>query len=317
MSLIRVAVIGGGATPEHEVGRASARSVMGALAPDRYRPIGFTIASDGAWLNASDEAYPSFAAAMADLHSCEVAFPAVHGAPGEDGALAALFELAGMPYVGCDLAAGALAMDKQATKLIATSIDIATAPGTAVHSVDDVVDLALPVVVKPQSAGSSVGVSWVSEPTELQPAVNAALRVGAPALVESAIVGREVDIGVLEDADGQLAVGAPLEIVVADGVFDNVEKYDGSAQFVIPAPLTDDESAELTGAATRLFRALGCTGMARVDFFLTPDGPVLNEVNTMPGLTEHSQYPRMFAAAGISYPDLLDRLITTALHRHT
>lgn len=316
MSLIRVAVIGGGATPEHEVGRASARSVMGALAPDRYRPIGFTIAGDGTWLNASDEPYPSFAAAMADLRSCEVAFAAVHGAPGEDGALAALFELAGMPYVGCGVAAGAIAMDKQATKLIANSIDIATAPGAVVHSVDDVVDLAPPVVVKPRSAGSSVGVSWVSGPTELQAAITAALRVGAPALVESAILGREIDIGILEGADGQLAMGAPLEIV-ADGVFDNAEKYDGSARFVIPAPLTDDEAAELTGAATRVFRALGCAGLARVDFFLTPDGPVLNEVNTMPGLTEHSQYPRMFAAAGVSYPQLLDRLITTALQRHT
>ncbi|WGX96658.1 D-alanine--D-alanine ligase [Nocardioides sp. L-11A] len=309
----RVAVIGGGANCEHDVSLASAASVAGALDPATYDVVSLTIGRDGTWRDRGLRPIGLSGAAQV-LRGCDVVFPVVHGPRGEDGALAALCELAGLPYVGSGIRPGALAMDKWATKLVAQAVGIATAPGvlvtpaTAAHR-----RWTHPVVVKPVAAGSSQGVSRVDVPEALAPALEAAFALDDRVLVEDLVVGREVDVAVLRRADGSLFVPPALEIVT-DGIFDYDAKYGGHADFRIPAALADTDAKALQDAATGVFEALGCAGVARVDFFLTEAGPVLNEVNTMPGMTEHSQAPRMFAAAGMTYPDLLDELVRGA-HR--
>jgi len=310
----RVAVIGGGQNCEHDVSLASAAAVRDALDPAEYQPVPLTIGTDGIWhgpdaLGATPSA--SLAAAMEILGTCAVVLPLVHGPRGEDGALAALCELAGIPCVGSPLRAGALAMDKWATKLVAEAVGVLTAPGQLVTTPGSVL-FDGPVVVKPVAAGSSFGVQLVEREADLDPAVAAALELDDRVLVEEVVHGREIDVAILDDLDGR-RVGPPLEILVGEGLFDTATKYDGSASFVLPAELTATEHKELADSALRVYEALGCRGVARVDFFLTAEGPVLNEVNTMPGMTAASQVPKMFAAAGLSYSDFLDRLIRSAL----
>jgi D-alanine-D-alanine ligase len=309
----RVAVIGGGQSCEHEVSLASAAGVSGALDPTAYEVVPLTIGRDGTWRDRGQR--PMGLSGVAQiLRGCQVAFPLVHGPHGEDGTLAALCELAGLPYVGSGVGAGALAMDKWATKLVANALGIATAPGRLVTvATAELETWTAPVVVKPVAAGSSRGVSLVRDVEAFGPALDAALSLDSRALVEDVVVGREIDLAVLRRADGSLVAAPALEIVT-DGVFDYDAKYGGHADFRVPAMLEDREAKALEDAALAVYGALGCSGVARVDFFLTEDGPVLNEVNTTPGMTEHSQVPRMFAAAGLPYPDLLDELVRGA-HR--
>jgi len=303
---LRVAVIGGGQNCEHDVSLASAAGVAAALDPSSYDVVRLTVTRSGDWLDADGRSL-GLAGGVAELQACDVVLPIVHGPHGEDGSLAALCELAGVPYVGSGVGAGALAMDKWATKLVAGTVGIATAPGRLLTR-SAPVEWASACVVKPVAAGSSHGVSLVREPADLEPALAAAFALDERVLVEELLVGREIDIAVLERADGSRLVGPPLEIV-AEGLFDTETKYDGSARFLLPAPLTDTELKELEDAALRMYDALGCRGVARIDFFLTERGWVLNEVNTMPGLTEQSQVPKMFAAIGLSYSALLDELV--------
>ncbi|MBZ5740403.1 D-alanine--D-alanine ligase family protein [Nocardioides mangrovi] len=309
----RVAVVGGGQNCEHEVSLASAAAVAAALDPATYEVVPLTIGRDGTWRDRGLRPIGLSGAAHV-LHGCDVVFPVVHGPRGEDGALAALCELAGLPYVGSGIRTGALAMDKWATKLVAQDLGLAVAPGhlvtaaTAEHE-----RWTHPVVVKPVAAGSSKGVSLVRSGDALRPALDAALALDDRALVEDVVAGREIDVAVLRSADGTLVVAPALEIV-ADGLFDYDAKYGGHADFRLPARLDDVDAKALEQAALATYDALGCAGVARVDFFLTAEGPVLNEVNTMPGMTEHSQVPRMFAAAGLTYPALLDELVRGA-HR--
>lgn len=305
----RVAVIGGGQSCEHEVSLASAASVADALDPASYDVVRLTIGRDGRW--SDDVGEIGLAAAVSLLQSCDVVLPVVHGPRGEDGTLAALCELAGVPYVGSGVRAGALAMDKWATKLVAEAVGIRTAPGALVTR-QDTVGWHGPVVVKPVAAGSSHGVRLVHDPAALAPALAAAFALDDRVLVEELVVGREIDLAVLRRPDGSLSVGPALEIVV-DELFDTATKYDGSADFRLPATLDDVERKELELAALTMYDALGCGGVARIDFFLTDTGPVLNEVNTMPGMTEQSQVPKIFAAAGLAYPALLDLLVQAAL----
>jgi D-alanine-D-alanine ligase len=205
-------------------------------------------------------------------------------------------------------------MDKWATKLVAREIGIATAPGRLVTCrTAPVGSWTGPVVVKPVAAGSSRGVTLVREPEALGPALDAALALGPRALVEDVVVGREIDVAVLRRADGSLMISPALEIVT-DGLFDYDTKYGGRADFRVPAPLDGADAKALEDAARAMFEALDCSGVARVDFFLTEDGPVLIEVNTTPGMTGSSQVPRMFGAAGLAYADLLDDLVRGA-HR--
>ncbi|HTN54880.1 MAG TPA: ATP-grasp domain-containing protein, partial [Microbacterium sp.] len=224
--------------------------------------------------------------------------------------------LAGIPVVGSGLRAGAIGMDKWATKLVADAVGIRTARGRLVGRADiGEVEFEEPVVVKPVAAGSSFGVSLVTDAAELRDALHLAVRFDERILIEEVVHGREIDVAVLCDVGGVRWAAPPLEIRTAGdaGLFDTTAKYDGSAHFIVPADLTRTQRAALTAAALRMFDALGCAGVARVDFFLTDDGVVLNEVNTMPGLTDRSQVPRMFAAAGVGYGELVSRLVRAAL----
>ena len=314
---VRVVVIGGGQNCEHEVSLATAASVVAALDPDRYDVVALTIGADGRWCDRLGVPLAGgLAAALAIIVTGDVVFPAVHGPHGEDGTLAALCELAQVPYVGSGVRAGALAMDKWATKLVAERLGVRTASGVLVTSatLSSAESARTPAVVKPVQGGSSHGVSRVDRPDQLAEALRVALELDDRVLVEEMVCGREIDIAVVELADGSRLVGPPLEIVVGAGsVFDTQQKYDGSADFRLPACVSPLEHARLREAATALFEALGCAGVARFDFFLTDGGLVLNEVNTMPGLTEQSQVPKMFASVGLPYDALLDTLLESAL----
>ena len=311
----RVAVIGGGQNCEHDVSLASAAAVAAALATGAYDVVRLTIDPEGIWRDGEQRPI-GLAGAVHVLRTCAVALPVLHGPRGEDGTVAALCDLAGVPYVGSGVGAGALAMDKWATKLVARGLGVAVAddvlltPATAPAHV-----FTHPVVVKPVAAGSSHGVTLVRRAEELAPALAAALALDDRVLVEEVVTGREVDVAVLGRPDGTRVVAPALEIVT-DGIFDHATKYDGSADFRIPATLTQTERKALEQAAVGMYDALGCGGVARIDFFVTADGPVLNEVNTMPGFTEQSQVPKMFAAAGTSYADLLELLVHDVLHQH-
>lgn len=305
----RVAVIGGGDNAEHEVSLASAAAVRAHL-PARYEVVALTIPRGGGWCDGDGSALDA-GTAMALLAGCDVVFPAVHGAGGEDGALAALCGLLGVPCVGSPPAAGATAMDKHLTRLVASTAGVRVAAGALVTEASAYTWEGA-VVVKPARAGSSRGVSLVERPEDLERALKEAFAYDDRVLVEHVVHGREIDVAVLGSADGTRRVAPPLEIV-GPGVFDYDTKYGGTADLRVPADLTPAERAALSTAALTMYDALGCRGLARIDFFLTADGPVLLEVNTMPGLTEHSQAPRMFAADGLPYADLLDLMVRDAL----
>jgi D-alanine-D-alanine ligase len=308
----RVAVIGGGQNSEHEVSLASAAAVARALNPVVHDVVRLTIDPEGVWRDGEQRPI-GLAGAVHVLRTCSVAMPVLHGPRGEDGTVAALCDLAGVPLVGSGVRAGALAMDKWATKLVARSLGIGVAAdalltpaGAAAYAFTH------PVVVKPVAAGSSHGVTLVRDADGLAAALAAAFALDDRVLVEDVVVGREIDVAVLGRPGGERVVAPTLEIVV-DGIFATAAKYDGSADFQIPASVTDAERKDLEDAAVAVYDALGCAGVARVDFFLTESGPVLNEVNTMPGFTEQSQVPKMFAAAGTSYAALVDLLVRDAL----
>jgi D-alanine-D-alanine ligase len=313
MNPLRVAVIGGGTSCEHDVSLSSAKAAGEALVAAGHDVVPLTIGLDGTWLDGAGRQI-GLAGAVEVLRDCQVAVPMLHGPGGEDGTISALCDLADIPYAASGLGASAIAMDKWATKLVAEAIGVATAPGRLVTRANaDAVAFTRPVVVKPVAAGSSHGVSMVRDASQLAAALDAAFAVDDRVLVEDVVVGREIDLAVFGRADGSRTVPPALEIVVPEtGIFDLDSKYDGSAVFHIPAPVSDGDREALERAAVAVYDALGCAGVARVDFFLTDQGPVLNEINTIPGFTEHSQVPRMFAAAGTSYPELLDAMVREA-----
>ena len=310
----RIAVIGGGANDEHEVSLASAAAVVRAVRALGATAVPLTIDPTGAWHHTCG-APISAAEAVAELTACDAAFPVLHGVHGEDGAAAGLLTMIGVPVVGSPVRAGALGIDKWVTGTIARALGISTAPGVILRAGDPVttIPLAAPVVVKPNTGGSSNGVSVVRSDTDYAAAVATARAAGSDVLIERFVTGREVDIAVFRDAHGQLRNGATLEIAVADGeLFDRDQKYDGTAQFTLPARITPDEHDAVVAAAHTLYRTLGCSGVARFDFFITDDGVVLNEVNTAPGFTEQSQVPQMFAAVGLPYVELVRELLAAA-----
>lgn len=316
---LRVAVVGGGTSCEHEISLGSAAGIAAALDASRFEAVPLTIGLDGRWGNPAPFAETTAASlvhAVGVLASCDVVIPAVHGPGGEDGTLAALCALAGIPCAGSGVGAGALAMDKWATKLVAEAVGVRVAPGRLDDPSGVPVTWTGPVVVKPVAAGSSHGVTLVRDPAELAAALDTARALDPRVLVEELLIGREIDIAVLRRADGSLRLSPPLEIhQPVGGVFGTTEKYDGSARFEVPASLTPGQRTALEDAAMRIFEALDCDGVARVDFFLTANGWVLNEVNTFPGMTAHSQVPLMFAADGLDYADLLTELVDGTLTR--
>lgn len=259
----------------------------------------------------------------------DVVFPILHGPFGEDGTVQGLLELAGLPFVGSGVLASALGMDKHFTKTVLRQAGIAVAPWHTVTArswatepaatVAAVEALGLPVFVKPARAGSSVGVSKVASLDQLAHAMVTALAEDNKVLIEATLVGREVEIGVLGARPGHQPRASVAGEVVVSGrdFYDFDAKYMGAdgIELVCPAALSESELAEMKSLAVRTFEAIGCEGLARVDFFLTADGFVVNEINTMPGFTPISMFPTCWLNSGLSYPELIDELIDVALAR--
>ena len=274
------------------------------------------------------------AAVGAVLASVDVVFPVLHGPYGEDGTVQGLLELAGVPYVGAGVLSSAAGMDKEFTKklLVAEGLPIGAyavlrpgQPDNPALDVDERERLGLPVFVKPARGGSSIGVSRVRHWDELPAAIADARRHDPKVIIEAEVAGRELECGVLEFPDGTVRGSTVGEIRVAgvrgreDSFYDFATKYldSAAAELDVPAKIDDDAADAVRRLAVRAFAALDCQGLARVDFFLTDDGPVVNEVNTMPGFTTISMYPRMWAASGVDYSTLLTTMIETALARGT
>lgn len=318
-----VLVIGGGPGPEHDVSMASAASACAHLDPDRYAARLLTIGTDGLWYEGREaEQGVGVEAAARVIGSADVVLPLVHGDLGEDGTLSGLLDLVGVPYVGSGVRTGAVAMDKHLTKLVAADLGVPVARGVRLEvpagaGVDrwpTTDGLRYPLFVKPCDQGSSYGVTRVTAPDGLADAVRLAARYGREVVVEEQVVGREVDVAAFTGPDGNLRISLPLEVLVEPGsFFDTARKYDGTARFRVPATLDPRDLALLRHHTRALYRRLGCAGVARFDYFVTASGPVLNEVNTVPGFTEHSQVPRMLAAEGVPYRDLLTLLVEGAL----
>ncbi len=258
------------------------------------------------------------------LGDVDVVFPILHGPYGEDGTVQGLLELVGLPYVGNGVLASALGMDKHFTKLALEAAGVSVAPWVTVSPAQwsrendlwrrRASSLGLPVFVKPARAGSSVGVTKVTRAEDLDAALDVAWAEDGKALIESAIEGREIECGVLSGRDGGATrVSLPGEIVIeGDGFYDFEAKYldDSAAQLVCPAELGDGELFEMQRIAARAFEAINGSGLARVDFFFTGSEFIVNELNTMPGFTPISMFPKCWAASGLSYPELIDELIT-------
>jgi D-alanine-D-alanine ligase len=264
------------------------------------------------------------------LGEVDVVFPLLHGPYGEDGTIQGLLELAGVPYVGAGVLASAAGMDKEVTKKLLAAEGLPIGAQAVLPPRQDTLDLdererlGLPVFVKPARGGSSIGVSRVASWEQLPEAIAQARRHDPKVIVEAAVPGRELECGVLEFPDGRVEASTVGEIRVAgvrgreDAFYDFATKYlEDAAELDVPAKIDDDVSDEVRDLAIRAFHAIDCQGLARVDFFLTDDGPVINEINTMPGFTTISMYPRMWAASGVDYPTLLATMVDTALARGT
>jgi D-alanine-D-alanine ligase len=337
---VRVAVLAGGRSSEHAISKESANSVLEALDPDRYEAASIEIDRGGRWQLASgvrslpraEEAPPgpeptqstpetlpviADAAPAAVLGTIDVVLPILHGPFGEDGTVQGLLELAGIPYVGAGVAASALCMDKDLFKAVLRDRGIPVAQNVTLRDGDPPRHpFPYPVFVKPARLGSSIGISKVHGEDELGGAIALARRHDDKVLIEEFVPGTEVECGVLGNRDPVASeVG---EIVAHAEWYDYSAKYDeGGMDLVIPARISEDATQLVRSLAVESFVATECEGMARIDFFVRPDGEVVvNEINTIPGFTATSVYAKLFEASGIPYPELLDRLIELALERH-
>jgi len=325
---LRVAVLAGGRSSEHEISLASARSVTEGLDPDRYETRLIEIGRDGAWAlppASGTAALPQgggtlpipTASAPSALGPVDVVFPILHGPFGEDGTVQGLLELAGVPYVGSGVTASALCMDKDLFKAVLRDRGIPVAPNITLRPGDPVENpFGYPVFVKPARLGSSVGISKARTAEELETAVELARRHDDKVLVEEFQPGVEVEVGVLGNRDPTASVVG--EIVSHADWYDFDAKYaDGGMDLIAPARLPAETTERVRQLAVASFVATDCEGMARVDFFVRPGGQVVvNELNTIPGFTATSVYAKLFAASGIPYAQLLDRLVELALERH-
>lgn len=363
---IRVVVLFGGRSAEHEVSIESARSVIAALNPDRYEVLPVAITPSGRWLSAQPSrllldggpalgdagiAGPPVAAseetvrpcespkatlatisnqlpeATAGLREADIVIPLVHGTYGEDGTLQGVLEFAGVPYVGAGVAASAVGMDKHLTRMLLRAaglpvLDWLLVERHARHRDADAIhrhvlrDIGYPCFVKPANMGSSVGVHKVHAPEELDAALDDADQYDTRVLVEQAAPApREIEVSVMGNHDPIASV--PGEIVPEREFYDYRAKYlEATSELRIPAPLTPAQTARAQKLSLAAFRTLDCAGMARVDLFLAGDTFWLNELNTIPGFTRISMYPKLWEASGVSYSQLLDRLIALALERH-
>ncbi len=349
-----VAVLFGGVSSEHEVSRLTAASILENIDRQRWNPLVVGITREGTWFlchegittaaiaDGSWEQDPDLSHAILspdrEHHGLllldgkagwwrtqvDVIFPALHGKNGEDGSIQGLAQLAGIPCVGCGVAASAVCMDKALTKTILTASGIPNARWLCVTQEDRdeealatavTRDLGWPVFVKPACAGSSVGVSRAEDPDGLAAALDTAFREDRKVIIEEAVRGAEVECAVLGNAGAAIPSRQLGEIVPQRGLYDYEGKYlDGSTALYIPARIPEAQTEAIRQAARRAYQVLGCQGLARVDFFALEDGGyILNEVNTLPGFTSISMYPKLMTASGMEYSELLTRLIQLAL----
>jgi D-alanine-D-alanine ligase len=324
VSRLRVAILAGGRSSEHEISLASARSVLESLDPEEYDVVTVAIGRDGRWaLGAGDgsvaETLPVPAAnAPATLGAVDVVLPILHGPFGEDGTVQGLLELAGVPYIGAGVAASALCMDKDLFKKVLRDSGLPVARHVALREGDAVQNpFGFPCFVKPARLGSSVGITKAHDEAELRAAVELASRHDDKVLVEELLDGIEVEVGVLGNREPVASI--PGQIVpLGHEWYDYESKYDeGGMDLVIPPELPEAVIEEVQRTAVESFRVTECEGMARVDCFVVDgDRVVVNELNTIPGFTSTSVYAKLFAASGVPYDELLRRLIELALERH-
>ncbi len=348
-----ILILFGGKSSEYEVSLQSAYSVLSNIPKEKYRTVLLGITKDGRWLLyegdeakiasgdwLNDDCVPAvigtdfgtkcviaFRKNGTERIPVDVCFPVLHGKNGEDGTIQGLLELAGIPYVGCGTLASAMCMDKAVTNMTADSFAIPQAKWLSVTRYDyernkeDFVDrciekLGLPIFVKPANAGSSVGISKAKTREDMFKAMETAFREDGKVVAEECIDGREIECAVLgNDAPVASVVG---EVLPCNEFYDYNAKYiDGDSVLCIPAELPQEKSDEVRANAVKAFKALGCTGLSRVDFFIRrSDNKVLfNEINTLPGFTAISMYSKLFAESGIPYGELIDRLITLAEER--
>ena len=355
MPRITVALIFGGRSSEHEISIISAKSIAANISTERYKVIPFYITHEGHWLcdgiaqdilnldlsallrNSSLEATASTLREMVkeaaqkpfdfDFKSVgiEVAFLTLHGTYGEDGRIQGFLDTCGIPYTGCGVLASALTMDKALTKLCVADAGLAVAPSITLFSADYHADpesihslieqqFAYPFFVKPANLGSSIGISKVHHSAELPSALESACSLDAKVLVEKAISGREIEVAVLGNEQPEVSVCGEIE--PGSDFYDYEDKYiHNSAKLFIPARIPGNMQEEVRCAALKAYKALGCRGMSRIDFFVDESTGtiVLNEVNTIPGFTDISMYPRLMDASGIPFPELAERLLQLAL----
>jgi len=321
---LRVAILAGGRSSEHDISLASARSVLESLDPERYEVVTVAIGRDGRWeLGSGDgsvvETLPVPAAnAPATLGSVDVVLPILHGPFGEDGTVQGLLELAGLPYVGAGVAASALCMDKDLFKKVLRDSGIPVARHLALREGEGAESpFGFPCFVKPARLGSSVGITKAHDESELEDAVALAFRHDDKVLIEEFLDGIEVEVGVLGNREPIASI--PGQIVpLGHEWYDYASKYDaGGMDLVIPPRLPDEVVEQVQRTAIESFRVTECEGMARVDCFVVGgDRVVVNELNTIPGFTSTSVYAKLFDASGVPYDELLQRLIALAVERH-
>lgn len=350
-----ILVIFGGVSTEHEVSLKSAASIISMLDKEKYKIVQVGITKTGSWIkttaapeqirDGSWESLPDNVHAVLspdrrdggiilkkdsgfEIQRVDCVWPVLHGKYGEDGTIQGLFELAGLPYVGPGVCASAISMDKSQTKTAVARSGIKQAdfylisktrylenPDQEIRAAEAHFRARFPLFVKPCSAGSSIGVTKAAKADELRPAIEEALIHDEKVLVEEAIVGREVEVAVLGNKNPAASVVG--EVLSANEFYDYTAKYINSAsRTVIPADILPEEQVRLQQAAVTIYAALECSGLSRVDFFLTADGvPVFNEINTLPGFTNISMYPKLWEASGIPNSRLVDTLIELALER--
>jgi D-alanine-D-alanine ligase len=349
----RLVVLFGGRSAEHEVSCTSALHVLRAANPDAFDVVPIGITREGRWVDAGDavatltegaaragitalpspddsdgaELDPLPAIIPAGGDEQVVVLPLLHGPMGEDGTVQGLLELAGVPYVGAGVLGSSLCMDKSAAKDMLMRYDLPQPHWLTVreHELDEqfadraIATLGTPIFVKPANLGSSVGVTKAHDVGELRVAINEALRYDDRIVLEEAIIGREIEVAVLGNNEPRASL--PGEVVPGAEFYDFDDKYvDGRAELRIPAPLPPDAIKEVQRLAVHAYKALRVDGMARVDFFYETDGPargfLINELNTIPGFTPISMYPKLWEASGLPYSELIDELVRLALERH-
>jgi len=349
---LRIALLYGGRSAEHEVSLRSAASVFSAMDKARYRITPVFITKDGAWY-AREERLSSFGPPehlpqrqrlifspdpehkgllKSTGHNCferfpiDVVFPVLHGTFGEDGTLQGLLDLADIPYVGCGTLASAVGMDKIIMKSVFRDTGLNIGPFSWFYRlewkknpeqiVNELRNRSMPLFIKPANLGSSVGISKVSDFSDLTEAIESAAKYDRKILVENEIKGRELEVSVLGNEDAIASI--PGEVVSHAVFYNYEEKYlSDTAELSIPAELTDDQVIKAQEAAVKAYRAVDGSGLARIDMFLTPDNKIMvNEINTLPGFTSISMYPKLWESSGLAYSELVDKLISLALDRH-